>query len=902
MIKKIFTDQERLKLIERFLLLGKNSFLEDISVRVSHFQSISSSFDGELVNKYLEKLKPLFESVGKKEILNPVSWEELISLYQKNGNGQELNLARSYLYVDSMKLLERRTPSIEETIGFMEMVPRDLLFNSEFQNKLQNKLKKYAKEYAQKNAGKIELSEVIDTWQILSRYELIYPDVSGSILEILVSRVEGLNDGTDEGRQRYLATSQRLLEGGHTQDPHIRKRLIAAWTNGMVSIYGLDQGDTQYGTTITKITDEIKIGRIDRADILRELAKKLQAQNNLSKELQKRAYEVTGDTFTQNELYQIFTDASIDLIRKSPEHRRATLDFLTTPVSNTSCHEFLKKNAKALEFVDKNNPVTQLFVVKEEGEEGSQPSQAYKKQFALAAIRHFYENFWAAPIEARAVLTRELLISPAESLTVVDKETFDYAVAKIFRGSDKYDKETQFFLRAYIDALPHYQKHLCLGAILAAAEKQGVSELRLGETLAYFLESMGPAETKFGQAAQSHPLVPEEIRNDLKRLKFRASEPDRWEVTQEIENVRLEIQQQYQKNTGSGAVIERIGDVIGSGSINVVTDVKMSDGNSYVLSMIRPHAEDRGHAGFGTMRRMADNLNLQDAHQMVQTVRELIDQANERLALEVNCEISSRQYANAKEIYKGTSVTVDKKEYHFDSADIIASGHNFFLMSKIFGDHYIELPETSAEEKLKKKNYAKAILTLELNNKLNGKFDPDRHGGNIKIEGQNIGHFDFKSMALQDWSYEGYRQFIKILTGVINKVKTPKQFFSDLVEQERLERERLTSEGKSIDPFVTEVSKGLLTDGEYAQILDKHDLMCVIVSALLGGIHPDMQKVLLETLAEKVPDGFKSQYIQDIEPGLKKSLESGELDATLEQFLPMKIKKEDLIKIKRFNH
>ena len=100
---------------------------------------------------------------------------------------------------------------------------------------------------------------------------------------------------------------------------------------------------------------------------------------------------------------------------------------------------------------------------------------------------------------------------------------------------------------------------------------------------------------------------------------------------------------------------------------------------------------------------------------------------------------------------------------------------------------------------------------------------------------------------------------------------------------------------------MTEVSKSLLTCGEYVQILDKHDLMCVVMSSLLGGINIEMEKVLLESLGAKIPNHFREQYFQHIEPEIKKSLKTGELSLILQQLLPIKIESKDLIKIKRSN-
>ncbi|MBM3227441.1 hypothetical protein FJZ27_01080 [Candidatus Peribacteria bacterium] len=903
---KALSDEEKISFCDKWLLKEKFSY---VSTPQSHFVANVDLYDAKLGEKYVNLIKPQLDKTGHGYEFKPLTWNKLLSLIQEvNGFSEEMTLARSCLYCEAIQLIETKIPTLAQAADFVERMTADLVANSHFQRHLREKLKQRVKNYATNNAKTADLPSAVRQWKLLSKAELLFPETSDEILRILVDRSVELNNGSADANRQCMQMCEELLGGARIQDPKLRTRLIDAWTDSAKKLYGMDKGDAEYATAIIAIADRVRatMNRVDHAEILGSLAKKLETQNHLSCELQKRAYEVTEETFTQSSLYGVFTDATIDNIRRSPDHRKATLDFLTTPLSDDFCERYLDSGKEALEFVDKYNLMSGGFTLKEEDyEEGSDKAMllAYRKQVALKFLRYFYENFWSSPIEARAVLVRELLVSPEEVVNQVDKETFDYTVSKVFKGGSLYEEEARFFLRGYVDALPHYQKHLCLGAMMAAAEKRGSSDMRLGEALAYFLENMGPAETKFGQAAQSHPLVPTNIREDLKRLKFHASEPARWDVTQWVESARSELEREYNAVQGSqeAAKVSRIGDVVGSGSIYVVVEVEMSDGNSYMLSLLRPDVENRGRAGFETMRRMSDNLELDSGHSIVQTTRELIDQANQRLGLEVDCPLAKQQYGAAREIYRGASIAVDGEQFYFDSADVIVAGEKFFLMSKIQGQHFIELPENNDAEKTSKKRQAMAILAFELNNKLRGRFDCDRHGGNVKVQPQlhKIGHFDFKCMPVNGWTEEGYRQFAGLLLSTLNGEKTVKQFFNDLVEQERLLRERLQSAGSSIDPFVTEVQKGLLTDGEYTQFLEKNDLMRVVISALLNGMHPHMQTALLEAVAARVPEPFREPYRQQIEPAVRHSLATGELTPQLLQFLPMQIKPEEVMRIQR---
>ncbi|MDO8511731.1 MAG: AarF/UbiB family protein [bacterium] len=891
----IFSATEKYELFNKYIFTNRTGVE---GTEYENFLVVCSELDDEKAKYFCDFIRPVLAENGFVDDVG--SWGGLIKKMGQMGKDDAFGLEQAYLYNKSFGWLQdKNCPTVRQAADFLSMVPSEYIKNSTFQISLQEQLQERSGRFASKEMSKMNLDSAISLWYTLSRAEVIYPDVADAMLASLIGRIEALGS-QDEVRKMSLAG--KLMEGGHIQDPQMRKQLIGVWTESVRELNGLDENERGYVDSITMLADNLKTNKLDRAEILQTLASTLQAQDVLCRKLRSRAYEVTGESLTSTINYQIFTDAGINMIKKSTANRTATLDFLIAPLTKQSVDAYVDRCAYSLEFTGLSSAGSGgAFSISSTLEE-DQGQKEYREQLAKSSLRKFYENFWAAPIDGRAILARELLISPDESLDTVDAETFDYAVSKVFSGEDKNEKEARIFLRSYIDALPKYQQHLCLGAIMSAAERRGKGEVRMGEALAYFLENMGPAETKFGQAAQSHPQVPEDIRTDLRRLKFRAGEPMRWDITQWVEETRDDLEQNYLNETGNAATITHIGDMIGSGSINVVVDLDMSDGNSYVLSLLRPNVEAKGHSGFETMRRMADNLSVQnDSRDAVQTVRELIDQANDRLVIEVDCGLAKQQYSNAKQLYAGTSVVMDGEKFEFDSADVVVAGKKYFMMQKMQGQHYIELPETTDVERQAKKKIAQAILTVELNNKLRGKFDPDRHGGNVRVSEDlhKISHFDFKSMAVNEWADEGLKEFANLLIGALTEEKTAEEFFNDLVDQERVIREEYAASGRSLDPFVAEVSKGLLTDGEYAQMLDKEDLMRVVVSALLAGIHPVLKESLLDAVEDRIPEPFKGVYFERIRPELETALETGELTQNLSDFLPYRGGNDALIKINR---
>ncbi|MDP6575178.1 MAG: M48 family metalloprotease [Candidatus Peribacteraceae bacterium] len=897
----VFSPEEKYELFEELLTGDSITYIKGQEER-SHFDGRFPIFDSELAALYIKKLDSVLTDVNKSYELQPRTWKKYLSiLAESKESEEEVGLRTSVLMAEAVVLMIERTPSLKEAAQLVEVMGANYISGSVFQENLREALTKSATAFLGSISRTNNLTGTVRQWKLLSEADLIFPEMVDKVLTKILARIKHKNGNGGMPQDEQIRLCETILGGRRVQNPGLRTELIELWSTNVLAANGIDDGSSKYEQEAVAISERIQanVNRVDQKHILGQLAKDVEAQHRVSSVMRDKVYEVTKEMIDKPAYYGILTDGCIDAIRKSPEHRQSTLDFLTTPYSLNSAKHFIDSTIDALEFVDPNDPIRGAFALKSESDEQQVDTalSAFRYQLAMQSTRHFYENFWSAPIEIRAILSRELLISPEDSLGAVDAETFDYAISKLFPGGGLYEQESRYFIRAYVDALPHYQKHLCLAAMMSASEKKDVTTMRLGESLALFLENMGPAETKFGQAAQSHPLVPEDIRTDLKRLKYNADEPERWEVTEWIEEIKEDLERQCSQHFGKPTTITHIGDVVGSGSINVVTRVQLSNGGSYMLSIVRPNSLERGRAGFDTMSRMADNLGTAMGETTLQTTRELVQHASSRLDIETDCSIAKLQYGTAADIYRKSTVTMDERQYTFDAPDVIAAGDNFFLMTEMEGDHFIELEDESDE----KREYAMINLTLEINNKLRGKFDSDRHGGNLKVKRDSLcsGHFDFKSMAMDEWSEEGYQQFASLLLSTLNGEKTVKQFFNDLVEQERLMRDRLQAEGKQLDPFVTEVQKGLLTDGEYTQFIGRDDLMRVIVSALLGGMNPKMQAAIMNEVSAKVPEAFRAAFETSVKPAVHKALETGELSSALQGFLPIQLSPEEVIKIEK---
>jgi hypothetical protein len=365
------------------------------------------------------------------------------------------------------------------------------------------------------------------------------------------------------------------------------------------------------------------------------------------------------------------------------------------------------------------------------------------------------------------------------------------------------------------------------------------------------LENLGPAATKLGQIAASHPGVPEEIRVELEQLKYAASVPKRWEVTSWADLCRESILTEYKKNAGvpEDVTISRIGRVLGSASMFIAVEIEFSDGQTRVLAIRRPYAQERAEAEIATFNQMLNYLPRNDDSSRV--FADLIRLTRDRVTIEANCLLAKEQFDLGRRMYHKKTVTIDGKKIDFSSAEVLAQGHvndidgaqvGYYLMSKVEGSHFISLPGSTPEQVNEKKQFAQVILTVELNNIFRGLFDSDRHGAQLKILYDLVGNFDFKATALTQWEEGGFRQLGEVLGKTVARWaitggKVDRIFLS---EQERVRRKY-----GSVDPLVTEVQRALLSLGDFMKVLTPAEQKRAFISALSNGTHPAFREGLL---------------------------------------------------------
>jgi hypothetical protein len=613
---------------------------------------------------------------------------------------------------------------------------------------------------------------------------------------------------------------EAMLTGSRISDPHIRRGLFKRWATLIAGEYGQDDGTQQYYKHLTGVANTVSkaFSRADLPEAFDALAKAVLAQPELCVFLEELAHRISVKDWNQSPLAGMLAETTFILIRKRPEARVATLKYLMTPYSEASAREYINDAG-----TDIMSSIEMDEIKLADAPIEQKKQYEYKRKKVDVQVKLLYDNFWTASLEVRALMARELLLPCDAASEQVDEHTFGYVMSQLFPGQGTYDEEAKRWVRAYVDALPFYQRHLALAAMMVATERtrRRDGSTPLGQALAVLLENMGPGETKAGQGAESHPNVPEELRKDLGRLKYAADEPFRWDLLRRVDAIRDKIVSTIGNKLW-------VGDVLGSASLYTTLEIR-AGGRRCALSLLRPHALDRAKSGFDTMRKMATHLGMGSS--TADTLVELIEEASTRVEVETDTGLAQQQYQAGFDLYDGVQVG----DFAMTAPRCLVSGPGFFLMDLMTGDHFSKLEGD-------RKPVARAILTRELRNIFYGTFDSDRHGGNVLVEGNFIRHLDFKGMALDVWKPEDYKQLASVLKEIISRFGQEIDLTKALFETQQELRRR----GKNLSKLVLEVQKAVLSLGDYTRLFSSEELGHMVMETFFTTQDSPLSKTLME--------------------------------------------------------
>lgn len=809
--------EERQSLVSR--TVAWEGFLDAplVSYDIASTEKLSPNMKQEY-RLLLKELSLCFPKESSERITQIQTWNELdtcITELQLDTNplGKEIVLIHSLLlYSNREQLSLPETAALERILDIIihpssewEMPERDI---TTVATKMIGKITDIPPKWSS------DLRQACREWKTFYQAGIMPHGEQDQYLHDLLDEIANLPKA-DKKRQLYelLLDSNRhdLKKYNRIKDPDLRARLADNWSQAISEIYGKDDMTEDY---VEKIFDHVTaiesiIPRADQKDLLNRLSKAVMAQEQLSKRLGARVHSLTEQHFMNSDSLFMGIEGLDRIFQRQFHTRSLILQYLAQPVSEKTLRPLIDE---AIEW---------------EKREATDINSLEK--LLTAQFKDLHKNFWALPLEVRTLLMKEILTPQNAPQSEIDN-AFQTTLDLVFPDTEMHSAHARKWVNAYISATPQYAQHLLLSALLVAGQKSEDAQKGTGFAIASFLESMGPAETKAGQAAQGHPQTPEDIRDDLIRLKTHADEPSRWELFSLLDDAL---------DPETRASIHQVGNILGSASLFIAVEITTRDGDSAVLSLLRPNGCERAQFGFGLLEEMITNFDPDS--QSFQVMRDIIRDSKDLIEIETNTSLAQHQRDTARSLYNNARVFINEEEVNFHVPSVVATGKQFIISEKAPGPHFIDLPSGSEREK-----FAKAILALELNTILSGlPFDNDRHGGNCRIEGNTVYHFDFGGMMLESPSERDLQELTDLVllagSGASSIDEFVERYFSRLREK--------TSEGEEIAPLLKRAQKALLSLAEYSHDLTPSDLKEIIYGAIQTA-HPIVKKTARKALLD----------------------------------------------------
>lgn len=603
-------------------------------------------------------------------------------------------------------------------------------------------------------------------------------------------------DDTSEKYQKRLAVYLKALDGGLEKDWDIGKKHGAR--DGLLS------------NTMSSA---------DKYLLLRRLSDAIVSQEQTSQMAREAcAVKLDSDDMLRSYLYGIGVDYLTEEMDRDPEMANKFIQFLNSKGEQKDCAEIsayieVKAKESYSNWKDRLDPIL--------------------KNTSPSNCKIFYENFWAAPLEARAVITARMLKSATNNENEGKRhpgnqsweQVFDLVINNLIQpDDDSVDAEyARDIMRSYIKSRSDYERVLIMSAMMVANRNIGNDAGNIGKALKLFLENMGPAEIKLGQAISSHPDTPEKIKIEMQQLKNAADVPARWTLYDWIkaENIPEEFwKDQY------------LGEIMGSASYYTTAAL----GEESVLRILRPEGREKAAKGFRVIRSTVADLKEKEGRsdlsyrELTSSVQEMIIQAARMSDIETDHEIGQQQYEYAREIYNGVTINSGTESFPLKVMDWSARGKNWIIMDRAKGPTFNALPENAPEEIAYKRQFAKGYIVFELQNILSGrKFDHDKHGAQLSIDPETnaVGIYDTGAMALHDPKPEEQRLLGNIVHGALKDAMKGQETFSSFGRAVDDKINDLHARGHDTQ-YLVEVKKGLLALGDFFKILTPEDIKGIL--------------------------------------------------------------------------
>lgn len=610
-----------------------------------------------------------------------------------------------------------------------------------------------------------------------------------------------------------------------------RSWAVEEYTTALTKKMGQDNSSQVFFESAKKIVDELILNTtgITQVQIISGLADKINAQKELAYYMRDKCKQVSLKSALANTCNGILLEYFLHESSADVSLRELSITFLTNPLDE-QCTKPLVEH-----IMSKNSRLGLKGLL------GFDPNRA--KLYLDTPLRNYHRDFRASTLEMKTTFLEPLLF-PLTSSENKQKAIINKLVNQIFPKNDIDQNDTaQILITAYLNAAKIEERRLLATAIFVAnMQEEGAQALTVGLKLYTILSNIGPAGAKLLQSIHSHPQTPQDIKNDLAKSKTEFSKPKRWEFIELVDKSGL-----LQKGDTNPNPIKVVGPIIGSGSFGVTSFNILEDGSSFADTFLRVNAAAQATREFKMMQVAAQEIvtNKPSLHPIVN----MIDEAN-RLASEetdfYKAEAANHLAENAYEHYKLIQVGV----YQFTNqvAKFNARGTQFKRVAIAHGSHFNDLPKSSYKEAA-----AKAVLITQLSLRLSGiNTDLDRHGGNIRIEGNVINHFDFGAMNTKPISQDDKRITGKVLAQAIYATRANNEDFTKALLN-AIQIARVSSETRE---YLNGLTKDFLALGDYTNSISSDDLVLVMAFCFSAKtVDPQIKDTFKEEL------GYLSPFI-----------------------------------------
>ena len=658
----------------------------------------------------------------------------------------------------------------------------------------------------------IPLLDRIGAYQILVDHYAFSKDMkmNDQMLEDFLNEINQIEDP----HERNVFFDIFISKEHRIDNPVIRRKYFDAWAQSAFDACGgkIDDNSKELSEKAKEYVDKLNfeciveeetilgkkvnvnkeaVSPIDRDEILRRLSDLFVSQYDMSlmmKPLPVSFENATDETTKRTNRRLIGFDVIKEILKENPKEVTAFIDFLCSKGDFDDArayHKHLKESQSRITIggQDTGRDLQEI-----------NPS----KYFSPEQLQQIHKDYHSHSLAIQAALMSEMLdtakydVIPNSFVDALKKKAnagnrdyilpkketwehvFDIVAPKVFGNADEKMKEVGMgFLYSFIEARVNDQRSLYLAAMLVAASQNNGEEILKGEEnlpeaeqkrlqsersvakgVRLFLENLGPAGVKVGQAMASYGAVPEFIRKEMQDLKSNANRPARWEIFEWLDL--------YKGDKGDGDENLQytnpvwIGKILGSASYFVTVekgemtaDGKVPEKTDFVTKILRPSAKIEARREFDIFNETLLNLEKYEVLDGgVSMFSRLINQARSYSDIEMDTEIGYEQCQTAKERYGERNIEFDRQSFKIHVCDWPEGkrGKGWADLERGYG---VDLKDI--EEGPYKKALSKAYLSTELMMMFSGgQFDHDRHAGQMKIDRKNniIHIFDTGAMAL----------------------------------------------------------------------------------------------------------------------------------------------------------